>query len=150
MLAAACIVALATVAAEITAVGIVVVPVNAGLAFGTFSVFSVPSVAMRAAISLLVTRVASTTPDNKSDVVSFSTTSSSMRVPLNALSPMDVTLAGIVRRPVIFTPLNALAPMMTRLLGKTSWPSANSVRPLNAPLAISTTENAFSKAPYPL
>ena len=147
---AVCTVALVAVMAEIAAVGITVVPVNTGLALGTFSAFNVASVATRASISLPVTRVASTTPDSRSVIVSFSTTSSSMSVPANALAPMCVTLAGMVKRPLNFTPLNALSPMRTSALDKTSGPSANSVRPLNAPFAISTTANAFSEAPYPL
>ena len=147
---AVCTVALVAVMAEITAAGITVVPVNPGLALGTFSAFNVASVATRASISLPVTRVASTTPDSRSVIVSFSTTSSSMSVPANALAPMCVTLAGMVKRPLNFTPLNALSPMRTSALDKTSGPSANSVRPLNAPFAISTTANAFSEAPYPL
>ena len=128
----------------------VVVPVNTGSALVTFSSVNAVSVATRASVSLLVTRVASTTPDSKSVNAAFSTRSSSMSVLSNALAPMDVTLAGIVRRPVIFTPLKALSPMRRSVLGSTSGPSANSVRPLNAPLVISTTTNAFSGAPYPL
>ena len=73
-------VAFAMVVPETTAIGRVVVPVNAGFAFGTFSAFRVASVALRTTVSLLVTRVKSTTPDNTSDVVSFSTTSSSISV----------------------------------------------------------------------
>ena len=138
------------VATEIAAVGMVVMPVNAGLALGTLSVFNTVSAAARAAVSLLVVRVKSTTPDSTSDVLSFSTTSSSMSVLANAFAPTCVTLAGMVRRPLILTPLNAFSPMRWMVSGNTNPPSANSVRPLNAPSAISTTENAFSAVPYPL
>ena len=148
---AACTVAVPdTVIADIAAVEMVVMPVNSGSALGTLIAFNPASAATRAAISLLVMRVKSTTPDSTSDVLSFSATISSMSVLANAFAPTYVTLAGIVRHPLILTPLNALSPMRWMVFGNTNGPSANSVRPLNAPSAISTTENAFSAVPYPL
>ena len=64
--------------------GMVTVPVNAGLAQGTLLVFNDSSDAMRPDMPVCVTWVISTTAPNKSELVSFSKTISSISVLENA------------------------------------------------------------------
>ena len=73
-------VALEMAASATDAAGMVTLPVNAGPALGALRVFNDISAAMRAAVSLLVTWVKSTTAPNKSELVSFSNTISSISV----------------------------------------------------------------------
>ena len=131
----------------------VVTPVIVGLALATLSVFNTVSAAMRADLFWLETRVESTTPPSKSELVSFSNTVSSISKLENAWLPMYVTLDGMVKTPVILTLLNALAPIRTMLLVRLSGPSVNGhwfALWLNALSAISTIAYALSDTPNPL
>jgi len=83
------IVASKTVALKIEALatdadGMVTVPVNVGLALGTLFAFNPSSDAMRPDMPVFVTCVISTTTPNTSEFVSFSKTSSYIRVLENA------------------------------------------------------------------